>query len=66
MDVVVYVVGRDCYGIEQIRYGGDHSGSSERGITWLELNEWEITIYRRINDTHYPEVRVQIWKIQEP
>ena len=67
-DVMVYVIGKainfPSLGVHQAFYGGVYGQG--RGIRWQHLTENEIEIKRYDYDAYWEQVRVQIWKIDQP
>jgi len=69
-EVLVYVIGKDpnpSTAIHQFYYGYVWlTSGANRGLAWYSLTDTSIKVLRAPNDTIWSQVRVLIWKMQEP
>lgn len=65
-ELLIYVVGKGGGAeINQQQYGGDINQLGQGGgLYWKNLNNTAIKVTRYSDDGVYPQVRVQIWKIE--
>ncbi|MCK4624313.1 MAG: hypothetical protein KAV00_03310 [Phycisphaerae bacterium] len=63
LDTFVYIEGKHAsLGIHQFNYGGVFDGNAEEvGMTPYNKTTTQITCWRRLNDSHWAEIRVRMW-----
>lgn len=68
-NVLVHIMGKfpQGFGIHIVALGGDDRSNNLYGLFWRYLDDTTIRVYRLPEDTSWwQQVRVMIWKIQEP